>query len=126
MAMSMEYVGKTTTDRHSRPCWAFRRDRSYYLLASATVPKQGYYYEFDVDLLKLLLGRLPKERPLTFQEFSRELAEVEGTGLRNQHLDRRADYFVQLLKILGLAEFEGKDGGKLLYIIHPRVNSHEP
>ena len=64
-------------------------------------------------------GTIAQASPLSFKEVSRELAEVEGTALRNPDLDRRADYLVQLLKILGLAEFEGKDDRKLLYIIHP-------
>jgi hypothetical protein len=117
LSRSCRLVGKTVTDDHKRPCWAYKASDWYIVLTTATVPRQGYFYYFEKSRVRKTLGKLPLGVPMGFKSFSKILRMVEGSSVTGYMMVRRADYFVQLLKAMGRAKFVGRSGRELRYEI---------
>src|SRR6266699_1274070 len=114
---SCRLVGKTITDDHGRPCWAYKGAKWYVVLTTATVPRQGYFYYFEKKRVRRILRKLPIGVPMGFKSVSKILRLVEGSSVGGYMMLRRADYFVQLLKAIGHAKFVGRSGRELRYEI---------
>lgn len=107
MGFNYYRVGRTNTDSHKRPCWVYEDTSRYILLTTATTPGEGFFYHFRKQHFRRAHQQLPKGRNLTFAQISKVLLRVEHLPLRGYKRERRADYFVQLMKVLGVARFRG-------------------
>jgi hypothetical protein len=114
------------TDGHKRPCRAYDNERYYYLLTETTIPDQGQFYKFRKRHIGQLIRRLPKRMPFEIEDISPNISAIERNHVRNRALGMRADYAIQLLKILGHVRYHGKAGRKLLYITRLIVRSKFP